>query len=285
MPESNQEGYQTLGWIINKSDQGVYLAVAPEALQQEIAGIYKQGNVSIYDYKQYPGAYSFQKLREWVVAAPETHTFLIVNFQLALQEKEDLKRLNFSRDMLTGLEKNLIFLTTPYGDDQLAVHAYDFYSFVKLRVIFHEYEFERKTQETSLAFKGNSPLWEQDREPEEARQQLQETNAFMRRAEEARDSGQYDVSESLLLKAKEIREKLLGAAHIETAEVYIALACIYDLQGRWREAIGLYEKSLPIMEEVLGQEHPHTAMNYSILPACIKSRADTKNQRACIKRH
>ena len=144
MMESNQEGYQTLGWIINKSEQGLYLIVAPESIQEEIVSIYRFGDVEIYDCKQYPGAYSFQKLREWITFVSESSTFLIVNFQLALQEEEDFRRLNFSRDMLAGLEKNLVFLTTPYGDDRLAVSAYDFYSFVKLRVVFHEYEFERK---------------------------------------------------------------------------------------------------------------------------------------------
>ena len=91
-------------------------------------------------------------------AVPESSTFLIMNFQFALQEEEDFKRLNFSRDMLAGLGKNLVFVTTPYVDDQLAVSAYDFYSFVKLRVIFYEYEFERKVQDVDQ-MQHKKQLW------------------------------------------------------------------------------------------------------------------------------
>ena len=39
MPDSNQEGYRTLGWIINKSEQGLFLVIAEEEIQQEIVGI------------------------------------------------------------------------------------------------------------------------------------------------------------------------------------------------------------------------------------------------------
>ena len=40
MPGSNQDGYYTLGWIINKSEQGLFIVVAYEMVQKEIVGIY-----------------------------------------------------------------------------------------------------------------------------------------------------------------------------------------------------------------------------------------------------
>lgn len=64
MSESNQEGYQTLQWIINKSERGLFLVVADEAMQEEILQVYRNGMVGIYDYRKNPGAYSFQKLQE-----------------------------------------------------------------------------------------------------------------------------------------------------------------------------------------------------------------------------
>lgn len=64
-----------------------------------------------------------------------------------------MKRLNFSRDMIAGLRKNVIFLTTPYGDDELSIGAYDFYSFIKMRIIFHDYKMERKQQNLELSSK------------------------------------------------------------------------------------------------------------------------------------
>ena len=51
MEESNQEGYQTLGWIINKSEYGLYLVIADETIQKEIVEIYQKGKIGIYDYK------------------------------------------------------------------------------------------------------------------------------------------------------------------------------------------------------------------------------------------
>ena len=59
MSESNQDGYRSLGWIINKSEQGLFLAVADEAIQQELINTYRQGAVEVYDYKRHPGEYSF----------------------------------------------------------------------------------------------------------------------------------------------------------------------------------------------------------------------------------
>ena len=130
MSESNQEAYRSLGWIINKSDQGFFLAVSNELVQKEIVEIYRLGSVKIYDYKRHPGGYSFQDLYKWITSQPKNGVCMIANFQLALQDEESLKRLNFSRDMLEELGKNIIFLVTPDADDRLAVGAYDFYSFV-----------------------------------------------------------------------------------------------------------------------------------------------------------
>ena len=86
MSKSNQEGYQTLGWIINKSEQGLFLVVADEIIQKEIAEIYRQG-VKIYDYRRHPGTYSFRDLQELVTALPEMRTFMIANFHLAVQDE------------------------------------------------------------------------------------------------------------------------------------------------------------------------------------------------------
>ena len=40
MMDSNQEGYRTLGWIINKSEQGLFLVIAEEEIQREIVEMY-----------------------------------------------------------------------------------------------------------------------------------------------------------------------------------------------------------------------------------------------------
>ena len=142
MSESNQEGYQTLGWVINQSEDGLFLVIADEPIQREIVEVYRGGMIGVYDYKRYQCAYSFQDLKDWIDSQADIRTFFLVNFQLAVQSGQEISRLNFSRDMLTGLGKNLVFFTTVYGDDQLAKGAYDFYSFLKIRITFHDYTSE-----------------------------------------------------------------------------------------------------------------------------------------------
>lgn len=265
MSERNQEGYQSLGWIINKSECGLYIAVAEEAIQREIVEVYRRGAVGVYDYRRNPGQYSFQVLQQWIAQRPELQTFLIVNFQFAIRSEEDLKRLNFSRDMLAGLEKNLIFLTTAYGDDQLAGSAYDFYSFVKMRILFHT---DREDQQWADLLPSNTENQSIEREtlnPEKSKQMLEESRRLLEQAQEAGDKAEYQHSERLLLKAKEIREKLLGAEHLEMTEIYLKLSEIYERLGKYREAENYCLQMLKISEEILGEEHPDTVDGYNQL--------------------
>ncbi|RKI40392.1 tetratricopeptide repeat protein [bacterium D16-51] len=266
MLESNQEGYRTLGWIINKSEQGLYIVVADEMIQKEIVGIYRQGAVGIYDCKRHPGEYSFRDLQEWVTGMPKIQIFMIVNFHLAIQEEESLKRLNFSRDMIEGLGKNFIFLVTPYGDDRLAAGAYDFYSFIKLRVIFHKYEKEHKKEGKLLSEidrQGKEKKWEAG----ELRQKLAEAYALTEQAKNEKNKAHYFESEKLLLKAWEIKGNVLGTEHLEIAEINYELAAVYEKQGKYQEAEELSKKGLKIRENVLGEGHPDTAASYAGLAA------------------
>ncbi len=264
MSESSQDGFQTLGWIINNSEQGLYLVVAEEQLQKEIVGIYRRGAVEVYDYKQRPGAYSFRDLQEWVLSLPETKVFMIANFHLALQDEESLKRLNFSRDMIDGLGKNFIFLITPYGDDSLVCGAYDFYSFVKLRILFDDHETESVKEEIMIPEEDELVL-ENMEDPEVLKQKLAEAYVLIEQAKEEKNKGHYFESEKMLLHARKIKEKLLGPEHLEMAEVDYELAVVYEWQGRYKEAEELHEKSLRIKEKILGEEHLETAESYNNL--------------------
>lgn len=73
--------------------------------RKKLLGFIQAGVVEIYDYKQHPGEYSFRDLQELVAGLPETHIFIIANFHLAVQSDENLKHLNFSRDMIEKLVK------------------------------------------------------------------------------------------------------------------------------------------------------------------------------------
>ena len=264
MSESNQEGYQTLGWIMNKSEYGLFLVVADETIQKEIISIYRQGMIGIYDYKEHPESYSFHSLKKWIDTLPEIQTFLIVNFQFAVQSEDDLKRLNFSRDMLAGLGKNLIFFTTLYGDDMLAGNAFDFYSFIKIRVIFHEYKLDEKKKNLELDTEEDF-IQDKEYSSEELRQQLSEADSLLKYAEEAEDNQEYQKSEMLLLKAMEIRKKILGSEHLEMAVIYHKLAAIREKQGNYVTCEELCKKALSINERVLGENNPDTANVYNSL--------------------
>lgn len=261
MPESNQEGYLTLGWIINQSEQGLFLAVADEEIQQEIVKIYRRGTVEIYDYKQRPGAYSFRELNEWITSKPDIRTFLIVNLQLAMQNDADLQRLNFSRDMLENLGKNLVFCTTPYGDSQLVKEACDFYSYMKLRMEFHPYE-EGEEEPEKEQMEGQS-FSEKEWTKKEAKQKWKEACDLLVQARIKREKAQYEESEKLLLKAQEIVAGLLGPEHLEMAAIESGLAHVYREQGKYQKAEGFLKKALSIREKALGEEHPDTATSYN----------------------
>lgn len=273
MSESNQEGYQTLGWIVNQSEQGLFLVVADETVQEEIVNIYRNGAVKIYDYKRHPGAYAFQHLQELAAELPATKVFMIANFQLAVQDEESLKRLNFSRDMLDGLEKNFIFLVTPYGDDRLAVKACDFYSFVKLRITFHNYIIKCEKEKKLLSMADES-VKESGWKPEELKQKLAESYVLLEQAKDESDKAHYYESEKLLLKAREIKVKLLGTEHLEIAGIDHELAGVYANRGKYAEAEELYRKSLRIRKKVLGEEHLDTAASYHSLGRVYESQEE-----------
>ena len=282
MEENSQEGYKTLGWIIRKSEQGLFLIIADEMMQEEIVDIYSQGTVEIYDYKQHLGGYSFYDLQKWIITLPETRTFMISNFHLAIQQEEDLKRLSFSRDMLESLEKNLIFLSTSFGDDRLANGAYDFYSFLKLRIVFQNYGIEWKNHEEKLIFEEFPQ--EVKYKSERLKPELERAYILIEQAKDKMDKLQYYESEKLLLKAQKIKEELLGIEHLEVVEIRNKLAKVYEKQGEYKKAEELYKKSLCIYERILGEEHPNTARIYNDLMAVYENRGEyRKTEELCKK--
>ena len=205
MTERNQDGYQALGWILNHAEQGFFLVVAEEELQNEILSVYREGPVAVYDYREHPGPYSFQGFSAWLAGQEDVQTVFLANLQLAVQTEEDVKRLNFSRDMLARLEKNLIFLTTPYGDDLLATGAYDFYSFLKLRSLVSPQPLEDLVQKRLAPPCPTAPT-EERWTPEETRRRLRDTDSLLEQAKKAVNQ----ELEALLLQTLDLRERRVG---------------------------------------------------------------------------
>ena len=192
---------------------------------------------------------------------PESQTLFIVNFQLGVQNDEELGRLNFSRDMISRLEKNLIFFTTSHGDDRLARKAYDFYSFIKIRILFDaNKENEKEKEEPYLE---EEELEKYDGESgKEAKEKLQEINSLLEEARRKQEEAQYDKSEKLLLIARQNLAELLGEEHLEIISIDRGLAMVYERQKKYEKAEKIYKKALLMREHILGKEHPDTAQSY-----------------------
>ena len=281
MSESNRESYQTLEWAVTKSETGLFLVIADEEIQEEIVETYRESAVKIFDYRQYPEVYSYQMLAEWMGNYPESGTFF-VNFQFALRGDQDFKRLNFSRDMLARLDKNLFFLTTPYGDDRLVSRACDFYSFIKMRIIFPDHGTGGADLDSSLLKSGLfSPECDRRRisvsaymsillqKQNEVKEQVGPKHPDMAVVQHELAAvygnlGHYREAEECCQKALVLRLEIYGKRHPVTARSYEQMADLYALQGKYEEAETTYRRALSIYEETLGKAHSDTA-------ACCKN--------------
>ncbi|PNH04770.1 Kinesin light chain [Tetrabaena socialis] len=81
--------------------------------------------------------------------------------------------------------------------------------------------------------------------------------------------GRYMEAEPLSRQALELRRRVLGEEHPDTANsIHNLAACIYA-QGRYAEAEPLSRQALELRLLVLGEEHPNTASSINNLANCI----------------
>src|SRR5262245_12632288 len=97
-----------------------------------------------------------------------------------------------------------------------------------------------------------------DRALHDARKQFEEALKLQR-------AGKYDEALSLVERALEIRERLLGPEHREVAAGIDSLAGVYSDRGEYVKAEPLYLRALAIREKALGNDHPDTATGASNL--------------------
>ncbi len=90
--------------------------------------------------------------------------------------------------------------------------------------------------------------------------------------------GQYQEAEPLIQRALEIRERVLGPEHPDTAQSLNSLALLYWHQGKDEQAEPLIQRALAIYERVLGPEHPDTASSLNNL--AILYREQGKDEQA-----
>jgi tetratricopeptide (TPR) repeat protein len=77
--------------------------------------------------------------------------------------------------------------------------------------------------------------------------------------------GDYATTLPLYERALEIRERVLGTDHPDTAQSLNNLAALYYATGQYEQALPLYERALEIRERVLGKDHPSTATSLNNL--------------------
>ncbi|MDR2118892.1 MAG: tetratricopeptide repeat protein [Tannerellaceae bacterium] len=75
--------------------------------------------------------------------------------------------------------------------------------------------------------------------------------------------GDYSKSMECYVKALDIRERILGVFHYDTAITYHNIAEVYEDQGDYDQAMECYLKALTVYEKVLGTDHPYTAITYN----------------------
>ena len=84
----------------------------------------------------------------------------------------------------------------------------------------------------------------------------------------------YDEARSLIERALEIRERVLGPNHRDVAAAIHNLAAIYRSKGEYGKAEPLYQRALEIWEKVLGPEHPDVALAINNLANTYNSKGD-----------
>ena len=98
------------------------------------------------------------------------------------------------------------------------------------------------------------------------------------------DRAQYKEAEPIQRRALEIREKVLGPNHPDTATSLNNLAGIYSSQGQYKEAEPLLKRALEINEKALGPDHPNTAISLNNLAEIYRSQGQYKEAEPLLKR-
>ncbi len=271
--------YQRLGWILNHSEEGLFLLTASAKMQAAILKRYGDANIAVYDY-QAQEAYTFETLAGWMENDPDVRAYFLQNFQNALTGSPEaaLKRLNFSRDMLANMGKNIIFCMTKEADDLLCRKACDFYAYIGLPIDFAD----ELTEEDAvpLSFTGETGRYVEDRstgvgldtnwnQPKETL--LASAIAVTHQAKELAEAYRFADARKLLQNVLEIRERLLGVDHPDTAETCRDIASVCQEQGDYDSALEWYDRALETVKNTLGEENPRTAALYNNIAAVLQS--------------
>jgi CHAT domain-containing protein/Tfp pilus assembly protein PilF len=87
-------------------------------------------------------------------------------------------------------------------------------------------------------------------------------------------AGKYEEALTLVERAGEIRERVLGPEHRDVAETINGLGALYFYKGEYAKTESLYQRGLDIREKVLGPEHPIVAASLNNLAIVYQEKGE-----------
>ena len=87
---------------------------------------------------------------------------------------------------------------------------------------------------------------------------------------------EYELSARSFLKAREIRESVLGLEHVQTASTFNNLACCFFMLSRSQEALGYIEIAEVVLDSELGSHHERTMTSRNNLKKISRGTFDNK---------
>ncbi len=110
--------------------------------------------------------------------------------------------------------------------------------------------------------------------PKEDRVAFQSAVTMTQQAAALFAQGKYAQAQPLLEKALEIRRRLLGDDHPDTALSYSGLANNLRVKGKYAQAQPLFEKVLEMHRRLLGDDHPDTARSYNRVALIVSAQGN-----------
>ena len=265
--EENAAELYSLERVLRNGQSGFYILTASPRTQTAIIKRCAGESLGVYDFAK--GNRDLSEISTLMEREPERKAYAFLNFQLALWGENEwnidaVRRLNFSRNALAKRKRALIFCMTAEADDLLSRRAYDFYDYISLSFHFEDEE-DAPELETVAARLPDKSVGVHVVEVDYTRPDEELLNLAIslgHQADEADNKARYADALDLLQKQLEIRERILGKEHPDTAESYNNIGLLYSRQGDYAKALEWYQKALRIAEKALGAEHPNTATAY-----------------------